>query len=364
MHDLRSQAQAGQLQGGGVAVEAFWRWWRKVLFEDLHRHGRDAVRDNLRAWNQNWSIDRRWAPERNGDFTLHSKTPKAAPEGYVRLIYSHWTRPAAQGPNFFYIRPESITALDGCHLVWGKRSSAELDSASIAALRPFIPSNRRTPSTRRKPLARSATNKAKASAKKQQRTAPRPKAQITARAKLINVAGATGKVKKGAYQTETVNAVRLTIDVNMGAPAKAPGWPEFKQRNRWDRPNFIDHGLNKLKPAAKPKKGEEPTLADAFDKDAETKRLGALFDDQLRAKYERECQKANNANARYMQHAAAFAMFLALRGEDVQLTLAPIQQGFSEMFSGATPLLGAGEPEEDEPEDDDEPEDPYGDEDD
>lgn len=196
-------------------------------------------------------------------------------------------------------------------------------------------------------MARSANNRKEAAEKKRARSAPRPKAQITARAKLVNVASATGKEKgAGTYgAVKTVNAVRLTIDVNMGAPANAPGWPEYKARNSgWSRTDFIDRELRKLRPskpakAKKAKKGEpDPaapaTMAEAFDEAAEKRRLGEQYDAQLRTKWERECAKANNANARFMQRAAAFAMFLALRGQDVQLTLSPIQQGFTELFAG------------------------------
>ena len=68
--------------------------------------------------------------------------------------------------------------------------------------------------------------------------------------------------------------------------------------------------------------------------------------------------RINTQNHGFMERAAAFAMFLALRGQEVQLTLSPVQQGFKEMFAGngqAPPQLGLGEVDmgaEDELEDD------------
>lgn len=51
-------------------------------------------------------------------------------------------------------------------------------------------------------------------------------------------------------------------------------------------------------------------------------------------------------------------MFMALRGQDVQLSISPVQQGFKEMFSGQQPQLGSGQPDDG---GDDDPAGDYGD---
>jgi hypothetical protein len=66
----------------------------------------------------------------------------------------------------------------------------------------------------------------------------------------------------------------------------------------------------------------------------------------MKAKYDRACEKANASNLQFMERAAAFAMFMALRGQDVQLSLSPVQQGFKELFGGSQVQLGSGQPDD------------------
>jgi hypothetical protein len=184
--------------------------------------------------------------------------------------------------------------------------------------------------------------------------APRPKAAINAKATLMNVKSVAGANKPAAYHNNyTVSqetAIELTLRVSMGAPTMLLSWSDYKQRaggSAYQRSDHIDRELAKLRPAkAKAKKGEKAaaedspaTVAASFDEAAERKRLereyDARQDQEIRAKYERECSKANASNARFMERAAAFAMFLALRGTEVQLSLSPVQQGFRDMFAGS-----------------------------
>ena len=87
-------------------------------------------------------------------------------------------------------------------------------------------------------------------------------------------------------------------------------------------------------------------IADAFDEAAETKRITDALVAADREKYDKACARVNASNMRFMERASSFAMFMALRGQDVQMTISPVQQGFKEMFGGGGPLqLGAGDPE-------------------
>lgn len=212
-------------------------------------------------------------------------------------------------------------------------------------------------------MARSTTNRAKTKAKKAERAAPRPRAQINARAKLMNVKSVAGEKSGYGSSQQQETCVELTLRISMGTPARMPNWTDFKSPS-WNRSDYIRRELNNLKPdpvkAKKAKKGETPaepaTILEKFDEAAEAKRIGAEYDVEERAKYDRACAKASAANLQFMERAAAFAMFMALRGQDVQLSLSPVQQGFKEMFGGSQAQLGSGQP-------DDGDEDPAGDDD-
>ena len=215
-------------------------------------------------------------------------------------------------------------------------------------------------------MARSTTNKQKTKAKKTApKAGPRPRAQINARAKLVNIRSAAGEKSGYGSSQQQETCVELTLRVSMGTPARVPSWADFKGQS-WNRSDFIRRELGKLKPPkpAKAKKGETAavpiaeTVGAAIDEAAEAKRLGAHYDADQRVKYDRACEKANASNLQFMERAAAFAMFMALRGQDVQLALSPVQQGFKEMFSGQQPQLGSGQPDD---ASDDDPEDLYGD---
>jgi hypothetical protein len=165
----------------------------------------------------------------------------------------------------------------------------------------------------------------------------------------MNVKSVAGETKPANYSTGAPatqeTAIELTLRVSMGAPAKARPWEEFKSREGWKRRDYVDSGLRKIRPAKVKKDDPGGTLAEKFDEAAEKKRLDAEYDAQLRQKYERECDRVNAANARFLEKASAFAMFLALRGTEVQLALSPVQQGFKDMFasSGEALALGAGD---------------------
>lgn len=207
-------------------------------------------------------------------------------------------------------------------------------------------------------MARSTTNKAKTKAKKTAPKAASPTASINAKAQLTAITTAAHSIKTGNYDTQPGTAMVITLKIPMGAPVNVPSWENFQQqRASWRRGDWIDRQLRKLKPPApkvvKAKKGEavkvETPLIDtvpAFDEKAARKRLGNEYDAETKVKYEAECNKANAANARFMERAAAFAMFAALRGQEVQLSLTPVQQGFSAMFGrqGTQAQLGTGEP--------------------
>lgn len=226
-------------------------------------------------------------------------------------------------------------------------------------------------------MARSATNKAKTKAKKAApKAAPRPRAQINARAKLMNAKTVAGEKSGYGQAQKQETCVELTLRISMGAPSSVQSWPEYKQSpGGWNRNSFIDAELRKLKPAkaakpAKAKKGETPAepaptpILEKFDEAAERKKIGDRYDAELKAKYERDCDRVNASNMRFMQRAAAFTMFMALRGQDVQLSLSPIQQGFKELFGGSQAQLPSGQPDDEDTDAAiDEYEDEYGDDD-
>jgi hypothetical protein len=136
-----------------VSVEdRFWVWWsaelRGIVAEGYRgwsmqrawtpAEAIDAARKNLRSWRESWAQQVRAGRA----VTLHSKTPKAAPDGYVRLAYYDWSGPVAQGPNFIYIKPEWAVQVLDLYITWhgsehagpGGRSMATVQPESIAAL--------------------------------------------------------------------------------------------------------------------------------------------------------------------------------------------------------------------------------------
>lgn len=183
---------------------------------------------------------------------------------------------------------------------------------------------------------------------------------INARAELVNVKAANGKTIEGSssngWKRTPTNAVELTLRVSMGAPQTAVSWDEYKKRNampEWRLQELTHAEFRKLHPPApKPKKGDPPatpaTVEEGFIEADEVKtirqRLKTEHGEKLRAKYERESARINSQNLGFMERAAAFAMFLALRGQEVQLTLAPVQQGFKELFTGNAPQAQLGTP--------------------
>jgi hypothetical protein len=60
--------------------------------------------------DQVWERALRWLAQHN-EGPLHSKQPREAPAGFVRLTYLDQTMPGGQGPNYIYIRPEWVRQL-------------------------------------------------------------------------------------------------------------------------------------------------------------------------------------------------------------------------------------------------------------
>lgn len=113
--------------------ERFWAWWLERLrveyVDGLYQayagrqmdpaHVREGVRRNLRHWSESWA---RYLRLGSGSGALHSKTPKPAPDGFVRLSYQNWSSPIQQGPNFFYIRPETVRSVERGYVVFSSGS--------------------------------------------------------------------------------------------------------------------------------------------------------------------------------------------------------------------------------------------------
>ncbi len=158
-----------------------------------------------------------------------------------------------------------------------------------------------------------------------------PKAEIAAKAKLVNVKSVAGETHNGdhlnGYEKSQGTALEVTLRIDMGYAQTLPAWDEWKRREgAWRRRDFIESGIRKLNPkpakAKKPSKSKQgtppaeeapPPLTQAFDEKAERMRLSDEFDAQLRVKYEKRVDQVNAQNARYLQRATAMAMFLAPR---------------------------------------------------
>lgn len=194
------------------------------------------------------------------------------------------------------------------------------------------------------------------------------RAQINAKAKLTNIGTAADSVRLGQYGPPSQGtAMIVTLKIPMGAPKTVPSWDDFKQQHGggYRRSDHIDREIRAMKPkpapkakaakGAKAKTAEQPAPAAAAPKinePAERKRIGDAYDADVRAQWDKAVEKANRSNQRYMERAASFAMFAALRGQDVMLTLAPVQQGFKQLFgaNASQASLGAGDASDDDAE--------------